>query len=207
MTSLKGGIVIGRVSSSTPESTLGRSKVSRIGSPVRCRVRILFSYENLLPTSQADAEVFLNTAGAIARRGHHSTILVPRARGGDTVGADEVFAYYDIETPLRLAFLPVRTKNIVAQQLGHALRVGRDPRAGQADLVYTRNLGVLTACLARGIPTAFEHYRPWGDQFPPLQALLRRVMGHPQFIGMIVHSRYSMNAYRRIGIPRESLCV
>ena len=37
-----------------------------------------------------------------------------------------------------------------------------------ADLVYTRNLGVLTACLARGLPTAFEHYRPWGDQFPPL---------------------------------------
>jgi glycosyltransferase involved in cell wall biosynthesis len=170
-------------------------------------VRILFSYENLLPTSQADAEVFLNTAGAIARRGHEATILVPRARTAGALDAHEVFAYYDVDTPLRLGFLPIRTKNIVAQHIGHALRVTRDPRAAAADLVYTRNLGVLTACLARGLPTAFEHYRPWGDQFPPLQALLRRVMGHPQFVGMVVHSRYSMNAYRRIGIPRESLRV
>jgi glycosyltransferase involved in cell wall biosynthesis len=170
-------------------------------------VRILFSYENLLPTSQADAEVFLNTAGAIARRGHDATLLVPCASAANALGADEVFNYYDIDTPLRVGFLPTRTKNIVTQHIGHAVRVARDPRALNADLVYTRNLGVLTACLARGLPTAFEHYRPWGDQFPPLQALLRRVMGHPQFLGMVVHSRYSMNAYRRIGIPRESLCV
>jgi len=39
--------------------------------------RILFSYENLLPTSQADAEVVLNTAGALARRGHEVTVAVP----------------------------------------------------------------------------------------------------------------------------------
>jgi glycosyltransferase involved in cell wall biosynthesis len=171
-------------------------------------VRILFSYENLLPTSQADAEVFLNTAGAIARRGHEAALLVPsRHRADPALSADSILSYYDIDSPLPIAFLPTRTKNIVVQHLGHALRVARDPRAGCADVVYTRNLGVLTACLANGLPTAFEHYRPWGDQFPPLQALLRHVMGHPRFVGMVVHSRYSMSAYRRIGIPRESLCV
>jgi glycosyltransferase involved in cell wall biosynthesis len=171
-------------------------------------VRILFSYENLLPTSQADAEVFLNTAGAIARRGHDAALLIPRRRLSEpSLSAESILRYYDIDSPLRMTFLPVRTRNIVLQHLGHALRVARDPRALGADVVYTRNLGVLTSCLAKGHPTAFEHYRPWGDQFPPLQGLLRRVMGHPKFVGMVVHSRYSMNAYRRIGIPRESLCV
>lgn len=170
-------------------------------------MRILFSYENLLPTSQADAEVFLNTAGALARRGHDATLLVPRPRGRGAMGAEEIFAYYDIDTPLRLGFLPTTGRNVVLQHVGHALRVAGDPRAEAADLVYTRNLGVLTACLARGLPTAFEHYRPWGDQFPPLQALLRRVMGHPKFLGMVVHSYYSMQAYRRIGIPSEKLAV
>ncbi len=38
---------------------------------------ILFSYENLLPASQADAEVVLNTAGALAGRGHDAIVSVP----------------------------------------------------------------------------------------------------------------------------------
>lgn len=36
------------------------------------------SYEPLLPASQADADVVLNTAGALAGRGHGFTVAVPQ---------------------------------------------------------------------------------------------------------------------------------
>ncbi|MGB5810582.1 MAG: glycosyltransferase family 4 protein [Polyangiales bacterium] len=169
--------------------------------------RILFSYENLLPNSQADAEVVLNTAGALAGRGHEATISVPAPPGCDESFEDEVRTYYGIETPLHITAARSFTKNIAAQHAYHALHFPEHPWFDSADLVYARNPIVVMRSLQCGQRVLMDHYRPWGDQFPPLQPVFRRFMAHPNFLGIVVHSEYACLSYRRIGVPDAKLRV
>lgn len=169
--------------------------------------RILFSYENLLPTSQADAEVVLNTAGALAGRGHDVTISVPAPPDLSPDFEAEVLDYYGIRTPLRITPAPSFTENIVLQHAYHALRFPEHPMFADADFIYARNPVVVMRALQRGQRVLMDHYRPWGDQFPPLQPMFRRFMSHPRFLGLVVHSAYSHQSYRRLGIPESKLRV
>ena len=75
--------------------------------------RILFSYENLLPTTQADGEVFLSTAGALAGRGHEAIVATPRPPDATDSFEREVLEFYGIETPLEIRPGPSFTKDIV----------------------------------------------------------------------------------------------
>src|SRR5690554_3994021 len=170
-------------------------------------MRILFSYENVLPTTQADAEVFMNTAAAITRRGHPGILLTPRPPAGKEKSARAILQFFDIEAPLRIETHRTRLLHPIFQYRDHAKKLVRDPRARSADLVYTRNLGVIRECLKHSIPVIFEHYRPWGDQFPPLQLLLRRMMENLCFLGMIAHSQFAAASYHRIGVPPEKVAV
>ncbi len=169
--------------------------------------RILFSYENLLPTSQADAEVVLNTAGALARRGHEVTVAVPAPPNVSSSFEDDVLRYYGIDGPLKITPMPSRTFNIAVQHMHHALHLPALPLFRHADFIYARNPVVVMRALEAGQSVLMDHYRPWGDQFPPLQPIFRRFMNHPRFLGMAVHSRYSLESYRRLGVPMEKLRV
>ena len=170
-------------------------------------MRILFTYENIVPTSQADAEVFFNTAAALSRRGHEATMVVPRPPGGDAGLAEEVRRYYELEGALRIETLPSLTFNLGVQHAFHAARLPLRAAQLHPDFVYTRNLACVTTCLAAGQKVFFDHYRPWGDQFPALQPLIVQLMTHPNFLGMVVHSEFSRDAYLRIGVPASRLRV
>ncbi len=169
--------------------------------------RILFSYENLLPTSQADAEVVLSTAGALARRGHDVTIAVPAPPDLSSSFQSEVLGYYGIEGPLKVTPMPSNTRNIAVQHLHHAWHFPEHPMFHDADFIYARNPVVVMRALEAGQSVLMDHYRPWGDQFPPLQPVFRRFMSHPRFLGLAVHSHYSRESYRRLGIPVAKLRV
>ena len=169
--------------------------------------RILFSYENLLPTSQADAEVVLNNAGALARRGHEVTVAVPEPPDLSSSFEDDVLGYYGIDGPLTITPMPSRTRNIAMQHMHHALHLPDHPLFHDADFIYARNPVVVVRALRAGQSVLMDHYRPWGDQFPPLQPVFRRFMSHPRFLGMAVHSHYSLESYRRLGVPMEKLRV
>ncbi len=170
-------------------------------------VRILFTYENLLPNDQADSEQFVNTAGALARAGHEVELLVPRKTGRTAQSAEEMLGYYQVEAPLTLTELPSFDRHLWIQHVVHAARVSRHPKPKQFDLLYTRNLGMLTACVHRGIPSAYEHFRPWPDQFPPMQPWLRHVFGHRHCVGALFHSDYARQSYVRLGVPEAKLGV
>ena len=101
--------------------------------------RILFSYENLLPTEEADAEVIFNTASSLAGRGHEVVISVPAPPDLQPGFEREVLDYYGIETPLRITPMPSHTKNIALQHVYHAMRLPEHPAFADADFVYARN--------------------------------------------------------------------
>jgi glycosyltransferase involved in cell wall biosynthesis len=165
------------------------------------------SYENLLPASQADAEVVLNTAGALAGRGHEVVISVPKPPDAGPDFERDVLRYYGIYTPVQVTPVASFTKNIVAQHAYHAIRFPDHPMFAEADFIYARNPVVVMRALQAGQHVLMDHYRPWGDQFPPLQPIFRRFMNHPRFLGLVVHSRYSRQSYRRLGVPEAKLRV
>ena len=88
---------------------------------------ILFSYENLLPSSQADAEVVLNTAGALAKRGHQVTLSVPAPPSVSSSFERDVLHYYGIEAPLKVTPMPSNTRNIAVQHIHHVRHFSEHP--------------------------------------------------------------------------------
>jgi len=169
--------------------------------------RILFTYENLLPTKEADAEVIFNTASALAARGHDAIVSVPEPPDMGAGFEREVLDYYGLDTPLRITPVPSFTKNIALQHVYHAMRVPEHPAFSDVDFVYARNPVVVMRALQSGQRVLMEHYRPWGDQFPPLQPVFRSFMTHPRFLGLVVHSAYAKESYRRLGVPEAKLRV
>ena len=112
-------------------------------------MRILMTYENLVPLSQADAEQFVNNAMALSRRGHHVDFLIPKKADRTKSAGEEVREYYQVEGPLHVDELPSSPWNLGAQHVRHAIEVPKDARFEKADLVYTRNLGMMTAARER----------------------------------------------------------
>lgn len=169
--------------------------------------KILFSYENLVPSSQADAEVVFNTAGALAARGHRAVLATPAPPGLSDAFASEVRDYYGLSPELRITPVPSFTRNIAAQHAYHAWRLPSHPAFADADFIYARNPVVVMSALRAGQRVLMDHYRPWGDQFPPLQPIFRQFMTHPRFLGLVVHSEFACRSFARLGVPPEKLRV
>ena len=169
--------------------------------------RILFSYGNLLPTKEADAEAIFNTAGALARRGHDAIVSVPAPPDLGQGFEREVLDCYGIDAPLRVTPVPSFTKNIALQHIYHAMHFPEHPAFADVDFIEARNPIVVMRALRCGQRVLMDHYRPWGDQFPPLQPVFRRFMTHPRFLGLAVHSAYAYQSYRRLGVPEAKLRV
>lgn len=164
-------------------------------------MKILFAFENPLPSTEADAEVFVTTAKYLAPLATQSWLHVPVAEGGDC-GAISALAGMQVVR----AWAPVRPAALRHFCCGLTLVLRKEFR--QADLVYTRNLWVAWMTVLCGQRVVFDHYRPWPDQIPPLQFWLYRLFCNQHFLINICHSEYTREKYLALGIPGSKLqCV
>lgn len=164
-------------------------------------MKILFAFENPLPSAEADAEVFTTTARYLARLLSGAWLHVPAP---DDAGRDAAGALAGM--PAIRALAPVRPPALRHFFCGLTLPFRREFR--QADLVYTRNLWVAWLAVLFGQRVAFDHYRPWPDQIPPLRLWIYRLMCHRRFLVNICHSDYTREKYLALGIPAEKLhCI
>jgi glycosyltransferase involved in cell wall biosynthesis len=132
--------------------------------------------------------------------------MVPQARAGSSLTHDELCHYYQVEGPFRVLEVPALSGRFrPLQKAAHSAQAARVP--GAFDVWYTRNLSSVAAGLAAGHRVVYEHFRPWPDQYPPLEPLLRGMMRHPKFLGAILHSAYARDSFRRIGVPEQKLTV
>jgi glycosyltransferase involved in cell wall biosynthesis len=164
-------------------------------------MKILFAFENTLPNTQADAEVFVTTAKYLARLTAGSWLHVPCRNAGnrDAVGTLA-------EMPVVRAWAPVRPAALRHLCCGLTIVFRKEFR--QADLVYTRNLWVAWMALLFGQKVVFDHYRPWPAQIPPLQLWIYRLICHRRFLINICHSDYTRRTYLELGIPHDKLqCI
>ena len=165
-------------------------------------IRLAITYENSLPSDQADAEQFVSNASALARRHDlEATLLIPPP----LEPLESVRRSHAMDPQLSVRVLASGSSMVGVQHVRHAAAVARSHEARDADLVYTRNLTVMLAALRAGHRVAYEHYRPWPNQIPPLQPLLRWSMRHPNFVGGIFHSSYARQSYLDLGVDPHSI--
>ena len=127
-------------------------------------MKILFAFENPLPNSQADAEVFATTARYLARHATESWLHTPLARG-TSLGA----LWRSLGVPVIRAWAPLSPPALRHFCCGLTLPLRQAFK--QADFIYTRNLWVSGLAILFGQRVVFDHYRPWPDQIPPPPAL------------------------------------
>ncbi len=161
-------------------------------------MKILFTFENVLPSAEADAEVFISTARHLAPSLSGSWLHVPASRDADGTAIAALAGM-----PVVRAYAPVRPAALRHIFCGLTLVVRKEFR--QADLVYTRNLWVAWLAVLFGQTVVFDHYRPWPDQIPPLQPLIYRLMCNRRFLVNICHSDYTRGKYRELGVPERKL--
>lgn len=162
-------------------------------------MKVLFAFENPLPSREADAEVFVTTARHLAQLAEQSWFHVPVV--------DEANREY-VNKAINMPVIPAQAP-LEPSALRH-FRCGRSlvnaPEFEMADLVYTRNLWIAWMAVQHGQRVVFDHYRPWPQQIPPLQRRIYRLMAHPNFLLHICHSDYTLGVYRDLGLPAEKLC-
>jgi len=170
-------------------------------------MRILYVYDASMPDTGADTEQVVNTVSALARQGLDLDLLIP-ARMNGPGDAGVLSQYYQVQGNFAVHLLRRRYHGLRGlEKWSHALRAPRHPAAVTADLIYTRNLPAAWSFLRAGRRVMYEHFRPWGDQHPPLQPFLRKVLRHPNLVGAVFHSRHALQSYLRLGIPESRLLV
>ncbi len=169
--------------------------------------RILYVYDAFLPDTGADTEQVINTVSALSRTGQVIDLLIP----GSTTGPGDsarLREYYQVTGKFNVYLIKSRYHALRGlEKWSHALRATKDPAAAAADLIYTRNLPAAWSFLRKGKRVLYEHFRPWGDQHPPLQPFLRQVLRHPDLVGAVFHSQHALQSYLRLGIPQSKLLV
>jgi glycosyltransferase involved in cell wall biosynthesis len=169
-------------------------------------MKIRYVYDQILPSRDTDTEQVLNTIAALARRGVEVELVVPRLPERPTPDAAALRTYYQVSGPFQVRSEPASERWIrPLQKTIHGFRASRS--SGEADLVYTRNLHAVAFGLRFGHRVAYEHFRPWADQYPPIEPALRAMFRHPNFLGAILHSAHIVPSYARAGIPESRLLV
>ena len=164
-------------------------------------MKVLFAFENSLPSNEADAEVFVTTARYLAPLLSRSWLHVPLPASTAPAAAAALAGL-----PVIRAYAPLRPAALRHLCCGLTLIVR--PEYRQADLIYTRNLWVAWMAMLFGKPVVFDHYRPWPDQIPPLQLWIYRLICNRNFLINICHSDYTRTKYLSLGVPESKLrCV
>ncbi len=164
-------------------------------------MKILFAFENPLPSHEADAEVFVTTARYLAPLLSRCWLHVPLPAGSGRASVAALTGLAVIR-----AYAPLRPAALRHLCCGLSLISRRE--YWQADLVYTRNLWVAWMATRFGKRVAFDHYRPWPDQIPPLQPWIYRLICNRNFLINICHSDYTRRKYLDLGVSEHKLrCV
>ncbi len=162
-------------------------------------MKILFTFENPLPSREADAEVFVATARHLAPLVAEAWLHLPVGRAGGAPGVPGLAPGLTLVP----AWAPLRPAAL--RHFCCGLTLVLRSRFREADLVYTRNLWVAWMAMLFGQRVVFDHYRPWGDQIPPLRRWLHRLHCRPRFLLNVCHSDYTRGKYLELGIPPARL--
>jgi len=170
-------------------------------------MHVAYLFDRVLPATETDSEQVIRTVAALGRRGVRVTLIVPdgRAPGAD---ARALRDYYQVEGDLEVEQISALLSGwSTARKWGHAVRALRTRTVDDVDVIYTRNFPTLFVAATMARPFAYETYRPWFDQFPPLRVPFRLAMRRPLFLGAVLHSHFARSRYESLGVAADRLEV
>jgi glycosyltransferase involved in cell wall biosynthesis len=86
-------------------------------------------------------------------------------------------------------------------------QVFADHETRGADVLYSRIPVMLGIGQFSPVPFATDHYRPWPDDLPAIRWSFRLTARDPKCLGVVLHSHYAEQAWRRAGVPGNRLLV
>lgn len=170
-------------------------------------MKLVYGYDEVLPTKGADAEQVMNTLAGLSRTGVAVDLLVARA-GDPEICGEALKRHYEVAGEFRIHHITGRVRGgRVREKLVHARNVAAHPITAAADVVHTRNLPVVRAALAAGKRVVYDTYRPWPRQYPIMRPWLRRLLRHPGLLGVMTHSELAADSYLELGLSRDAVVV
>jgi len=170
-------------------------------------MHIGFLVHKPLPDREADSEQIVNTAAALANRGHDVSLLMPGRRRAARVTAGEIARYYGTNSSLRVRTVPARFRRELPMSLAHAWSALDRELRERCDVVVTRRFESVVLGLNRGFRMAYDHYRPWPRTVPILRPLFRWIINHPRFAGAFLHSPYARDSYIDLKVPASRVTL
>lgn len=171
-------------------------------------MRIAYPVDWSVPDRGAAIEQTLATASALTRHGAQVTLIAPRR------ARDPVFTPHSLGQaaghPADFDLVQRDSPRVGPQIIPSALwflRACRDPEVARADVVLTRIPAVLGLGRRLPRPFVFDHYRPWPDRWPIARPLMRGTLNDARCLGVVTHSAYAAESYRRLGVPDSKLLV
>lgn len=156
----------------------------------------------------ASRDQTVQTVAALARRGHAVTLLMPQGAQDPALTAAALREYHAVEGDFRVV---QRRSRWAGESLVTSLlwlrQVFADPELAGADLLLSRIPVMLGMGQLAPLPFATDHYRLWADELPAIRWSFRLAARHHRCLGVIVHSAYAAESWRRIGIPEDRLLV
>jgi glycosyltransferase involved in cell wall biosynthesis len=138
-----------------------------------------------------------------------TTLLFPVLGARPAPTGEDLAQHYQVAHSFRALPQRIRLRGFRGwDKLAFALFAAARCTARDYDLIYTRNLPVVLAALARSdLPVFYETYRPWPEQDASKRQLFRWLLKQPRFRGLVLHSEVAAGAYRRLGFADERLLV
>jgi glycosyltransferase involved in cell wall biosynthesis len=156
----------------------------------------------------ASQEQSVRTASALAEAGADVTLILPRGNEDPALSAAAVADWFGTRGGFDLV---QRRSRWAGESLWRSGRWFRQLAAAGAfdgfDLVYSRAPLMLVAGQISPRPFVTEQYRPWPDQWPFVRPLVRRTAASRLFLGLILHSEFAAESYRRAGVSGGHILV
>jgi glycosyltransferase involved in cell wall biosynthesis len=172
-------------------------------------IRLAYLTDQPLPLAATDTLQLAAMASAFGAQPTPTTLMFPVLGSRPAPTGEDIASYYQVAhsftaLPQRVQLRAFRGWDKVMFAAFAAARC--TPR--DYDVIYTRNLPVVLAALARSdLPVVYETYRPWPAQDASKRALFRWLLRQPRLRGLVLHSELAARAYRQLGFENERLLV
>ena len=172
-------------------------------------MQLVYTNDQVLPVQETDTEQLMSMVSALGHIGVDVRLLLPGVWGKLSATGSQLAQYYQVDKTFKVKILKsLFPSNRALEKLGHAIICVLEERIGQSDFLYTRNLPTVFAALAFSRHLVlYETFRPWPDQNKHLIPLLKFMVQHKRFLGVVTHSALAGKSFLNIGMPQERLLV
>jgi starch synthase len=174
---------------------------------VAVKRRFVYAYDNLLPSTGADADQVISTIAGLSRNGVEQSLCVATAPGQPPLTTEALCDHYLVDGQFAVTPIPIPSRSRLIQKWAFAHRCLKALDKQSLDVLHTRHLPVAFLALRRGYKVLYETYRPWAEQYASLSKPIQWMMRHPNLIGVMTHSIYAAQSFQSLTCRPERVTV